>query len=71
MNEKIYRVTDTESGEWVLYDGNSLMDAKNTILESIEEDKSEGIEPVKLDLECDGDTIWSAAINTICELEKL
>ena len=40
MKTNTYKVSDSESGNYVLYHGESLFEAKETILNSIEDDKN-------------------------------
>lgn len=64
--EDFYRVDDTESGNWVIYEGNSIQDAIDEILNDMESD-----EPVQWDLYKNGERIWCGKIDTIDELKEL
>ena len=71
MKKNMYTVRDSESGNYVLYHGSSLVEAKETILNSIEDDRlSDGV-IIELDLYCDENLIWSGKINTENELKSL
>ena len=71
MKKNAYMVSDSESGNYVLYHGDSLFDAKEIILNSIEDDKKEGKEIIELDLYCNENRIWSGKINTENKLKSL
>ena len=71
MKKNTYTVSDSESGNYVLYHGTSLVEAKETILNSIEDDKKDDGEITELDLYCDENLIWSGKINTENELKSL
>ena len=71
MKTNTYKVSDSESGNYVLYHGDSLVEAKEVILNSIEEDKKEGKEIIELDLYCNENRIWSGKTNTESELRLL
>ena len=68
---KTYKVSDSESCNYVLYNGNSLVEAREVILNSIEEDKKGDGEIIELDLYCNKKLIWSGEINTESELRLL
>ena len=71
MKTNTYKVSDHESGNYVLYHGTSLVEAKETILNSIEDDKKGDGEIIELDLYCNESLIWSGKINTESELKSL
>lgn len=71
MKTNEYIVSDRESGNYVLYHGTSLVEAKDIILDSIEEDKKSDGEIIELDLYCNENRIWSGKINTENELKLL
>ena len=71
MKTNAYKVSDSESGNYVLYNDNSLVEAKEVILNSIEEDKKGDGEIIELDLYCNENRIWSGKINTENELKSL
>lgn len=57
---------DTESGNWILYDGNSIEDAVAEILNDMESE-----DPAQWDLYKNGDRIWCGATDSISELKAL
>ena len=71
MKTNAYKVSDSESGNYVLYHGDSLVEAKEIILNSIEEDKKGDGEIIELDLYCNENRIWSGKANTERELKLL
>jgi len=71
MKTNTYKVNDHESGNYVLYHGTSLVEAKETIVNSIEEDKKSGGEIIELDLYYNGKLIWSGKTNTENALKLL
>ena len=71
MKTNTYIVSDSESCNYVLYNGNSLVEAKEVILNSIEDDKISDGEIIELDLYCNENRIWSGKINTENELKSL
>ena len=71
MKKNAYMVSDSESGNYVLYNGNSLVEAKEIILNSIEDDKISDGEIIELDLYCNENRIWSGKTNTESELKFL
>ena len=71
MKTNTYKVSDSESGNYVLYHGDFLVEAKETILNSIEDDKKSDGEIIELDLYCNENRIWSGKINTENELKLL
>lgn len=71
MKKNAYMVSDSESCNYVLYNGNSLVEAKEVILNSIEDDKISDGEIIELDLYCNENRIWSGKINTENELKSL
>ena len=71
MKKNTYTVSDSESGNYVLYHGSSLVEAKETILNSIEDDKTDDGEIIELDLYCNERLIWSGKTNTENELKSL
>jgi hypothetical protein len=71
MKTNEYIVSDSESGNYVLYHGTSLVEAKETILNSIEDDKRSDGEIIELDLYCNESLIWSGKTNTENELKLL
>lgn len=62
-NENIYRVEDQESGNYCIYSGSNLEEAKNTILE----DEA----PEMWDLLKDENRIWCGKTDTIIELKAI
>lgn len=62
-NENIYRVEDQETGNYCIYSGSNLEEAKNTILE--DEDRE------MWDLLKDGNRIWCGKTDTINELKAI
>ena len=71
MKKNAYMVSDSESGNYVLYHGDSLFEAKEIILNSIEDDKKGDGEIIELDLYCNENRIWSGKTNTKNELRLL
>ena len=71
MKTNTYKVSDSESGNYVLYHGESLVEAKEIILNSIEDDKISDGEIIELDLYCNENRIWSGKTNTENELKLL
>jgi hypothetical protein len=71
MKTNTYKVSDHESGNYVLYHGTSLVEAKETTLNSIEDDKISDREIIELDLYCNESLIWSGKTNTENELKLL
>lgn len=61
--ENIYRVEDQESGNYCIYSGPNLEEAKNAILE--DED------PEMWDLLKEGNRIWCGKTDTINELKAI
>lgn len=62
-NTPLYRVEDTETGNWVTYVGESLDEARETILE----DET----PEEFDLYLGEERLWCGKLNTIDELKAL
>ena len=71
MKNNAYMVSDSESGNYVLYHGDSLFEAKEIILNSIEDDKKGDGVIIELDLYCNESLIWSGKTNTENELKSL
>lgn len=59
----LWRVEDTETGNYVIYIGSE----KELAIESILEDD----EPELWDLYCDGERVWCGKVDTIAELKSL
>lgn len=64
--ENTYLVNDTETGNYIIYNGNNLADAIAEILNDMESE-----DPAEWDLYKNGERIWCGAINTIQELREL
>ena len=66
-----YVVNDEETGNWVLYNGESLEDAKEAIRSSWEEDAKIGVDSTPLSLYKDGVQIWTDKLNAKRDLDEL
>lgn len=65
MEEKLYRVEDSESGNFCIYEGNQIVEAFKSII-------GDGIEDSELwDLYCDGERIWCGKTDSITELMSI
>lgn len=63
MEKNRYRVEDTESGNYVIYEGNDLREAKKEIIQA-------DMEGLQFDLYNNDERVWCPIINTIEELEE-